>query len=754
MQSAIDFGKNFLTQYFSKKDADATSAFLSDDIIWITPNDIRHLKSVRYIREFLRESLEEDPKAYNVDIASIRSAPGLEPINITVYDVNLIPKHEESSVNLRVTLGMRQQGVGFSIVYVGMSRKYQRTDIEQIRSFADALPGGVMTLTVLGNDIRVMYVNGWFLDKLDEDEAVIYERMDQSVFYMMPDEDQKRMATLVSEMASLKHPKPLAMQVSFLNKEGLRLSKEELNQSDAKGKAQYTFPCHMSICAPYKDGSRTILYLMFDELSDVVQENERERKKAEKVRKDLEKKLQEASDQSGMTALREELEQTKAAMQEELEQTRAALEAELNQAKAELEEARSMANEEAEAAAVLIKTKLEQAATEQQQAVETAKKQLTDQYAQVWKEEKDRQVKAKEELQRQLDAAAKAAEAAEERAKEAEASKEAKEAAAAKEEKAYQDRILKLEWKVNGIEKEAREAQEKLQEQLTKDKEEALQQAETAAKEREAAITGEKDAELQKVREQLGELEGTILRQQRELSRQETALSQRETEQRILSKEKDKSIRRMQSLLQGQMGSIQSALKAAKGENRSQDLHRQIDKMAEAATALPGYIQDLAEISVINPNERTNRQEMPFSLRSCLDLVRLVIWPQCRKKGIAFSVEMTEGMPDQVVGAKAGLELAFLCILENAIENTANGGQITLTASADAPVRGRVYYHFLIVDNGSGISEDKLPVLFDQPESELAIAKKVMSTMGGSIQVRSKEGEGTSFEVRVSLAVQ
>lgn len=112
---------------------------------------------------------------------------------------------------------------------------------------------------------------------------------------------------------------------------------------------------------------------------------------------------------------------------------------------------------------------------------------------------------------------------------------------------------------------------------------------------------------------------------------------------------------------------------------------------------------------------------------------------------------MTEGMPDAVIGGKAGLELAFLCILENAVENTASGGTITLTASSDAPVRGSAYYHFRIEDNGCGISEDRLPVLFDQPENELSIARKVIGTMGGSIQVRSRLGEGASFEIRVNL---
>ena len=715
MQSAIDFGKNFLTQYFTKKDADATSAFLSDDIIWITPNEIRHLKNVRSIREFLRESLQEDPKAYTVDIAALHSAPGLEPITVTVFDVNLIPKHEESSVNMRVTLALRQQGTGYVIAYVGMSRKFLRTDVEQIRGFSDALPAGIMTLSVLGSDIRVMYASGWFYEHLGLDEAICYERMDQNPFFMLAEEDQKRMVTLVSEMGTLKRPKPLGMEVT-------------LQHDDRKTK----YPCHMSIGAAYKDGSRTILYLLFDEIGDLVHERERDKRKAEKARKDLEKQIETLREENGL---------------QKAEEIR-------KKAEEEVAETKRIAEEESSAAMKLIQTKLEQAAKDQKKAVEEARQKVTKQFTDSWKQEKKKHAEERSTLQAERDTARE--EAGKYKSDLEKLQKEFEELQAQKEkaEKDYQDRILKLQWELSGTQKKADADREELEKTLTKDKEDALLTAQQKAQEEKTQLEKEKDQLLQTERDRKAELEGMVLRQQKELSRQETALQQRETEQQILAKEKDKSILRMQSLLQGQMGSIQSAARAAKEEKRPEQLHRQVDKIAAAAASMPEYVRDLAAISGLNPNERSPLAESSFSVRSCLDLVRLVIWPQCRQKGIVFSVEMTEGMPDQVTGGKAGLELAFLCILENAIENTASGGKITLAASADQPVRGSAYYHFCITDNGQGISEDKLPILFDQPESELAIARKVMSTMGGSIQVRSKAGEGASFEIHVSLAVK
>lgn len=708
MQSAIDFGKNFLNSFFNKKDVDAVSTFLADDIIWITPNEIRHLRSVRSIHEFLREAIQEDPKVYNVDIASIRSAPGLETTTIAVFDVNLIPKHEESSINIRCTLALHREGVGFEIVYVGMSRKYLRTDVEQIRGFAEALPCGVMTLTTQGNDIRVMYVNGWFFRKLGMEEAAVYERMDQNAFFMLKQEDQKRMITLTGEMSVLKKPKPLSMQVTLLDKDG-----------------KNAIPCHMSVNAAYKDGSRTVLYLIFDEISDVMQQVERDRKKEARLQKE---KLAEKAGSSGKNSA------------ESME----AIEA---RAREQVEEAVRLAKAESEAAEKLIKDKLGQAEKEKKAAVEKTRRSVSDQFSKAWKEEKEKHAESLASLEKELAAAQKAAEEAAAARKALEEKLSALETRKQQSEREYQDRILKLEWEVSGAKKKAQEDLKDWQKQLEDEKEAVRrEESEKAAEERETLRNG-----LEQEKKRKAELEGTVLGLQKDLSRTELSLKKKETDQRVLSKEKDKSILRMESLLQGQMGSIQSAARMSRGERNPDKLREQMEKIVKTAASMPDYMSDLAAIAKLNPNERMPAAQDHFSLKSCLDLVRLVIWPRCRQKGIIFSVEMTEGMPDAVIGGKAGLELAFLCILENAVENTASGGTITLTASSDAPVRGSAYYHFRIEDNGCGISEDRLPVLFDQPENELSIARKVIGTMGGSIQVRSRLGEGASFEIRVNL---
>ena len=78
---------------------------------------------------------------------------------------------------------------------------------------------------------------------------------------------------------------------------------------------------------------------------------------------------------------------------------------------------------------------------------------------------------------------------------------------------------------------------------------------------------------------------------------------------------------------------------------------------------------------------------------------------------------------------------------------------------------GMIRYRFIIRDTGLGISEEYLPHIFDSFTREqrttinrvqgtglgLAITAKVVELMGGTINVKSKLGEGSEFTVELEL---
>ena len=97
-------------------------------------------------------------------------------------------------------------------------------------------------------------------------------------------------------------------------------------------------------------------------------------------------------------------------------------------------------------------------------------------------------------------------------------------------------------------------------------------------------------------------------------------------------------------------------------------------------------------------------------------------------------------------------------LVGNAFRHTPAGGTITLSG-ARAPGGGVT---FSVADTGAGIEPELLPHVFDRftkgRDSRgsglgLAIARDLVAAHGGTIDVRSEPGSGTTFEVRVPAEI-
>jgi PAS domain S-box-containing protein len=144
----------------------------------------------------------------------------------------------------------------------------------------------------------------------------------------------------------------------------------------------------------------------------------------------------------------------------------------------------------------------------------------------------------------------------------------------------------------------------------------------------------------------------------------------------------------------------------------------------------------------------------PIALDELLDAVVELHQEEAAQRGVAVRRAPAEA-PVLALGDREKLRQVFVNLLVNAIEATPAGGSIELSARA-AGGRARVE----IRDTGQGIAEEDLSRLFDpffttKPGGTglgLSIVRKILEQHGGSIELRSRVGEGTTSAVELPAA--
>jgi signal transduction histidine kinase len=132
-----------------------------------------------------------------------------------------------------------------------------------------------------------------------------------------------------------------------------------------------------------------------------------------------------------------------------------------------------------------------------------------------------------------------------------------------------------------------------------------------------------------------------------------------------------------------------------------------------------------------------------------------IVEPEAEEKGVKVSLIEHEDVP-LIMGDAEFLRSVFSNLFINALQAMeGKGGKLTVRIS---PSDDGKYVQFEIADTGSGIAKENLEKIFEPYFSTketgtglgLAIAHKVVEAHhGGTIEVESKEGEGTKFVVKL-----
>ncbi len=138
-------------------------------------------------------------------------------------------------------------------------------------------------------------------------------------------------------------------------------------------------------------------------------------------------------------------------------------------------------------------------------------------------------------------------------------------------------------------------------------------------------------------------------------------------------------------------------------------------------------------------------------LRQVLEDIRLLLEPGLRRQKVSLVSEL--GKEDLVAKVdEPKLRQVLINLIQNAAESMEHGGEITLRASAFTENGGVI---LAVQDNGPGISEANQRRIFDPFFTTkfggtglgLAISRSIVEQHGGTLQVQSEPGEGTTFYI-------
>ena len=192
-----------------------------------------------------------------------------------------------------------------------------------------------------------------------------------------------------------------------------------------------------------------------------------------------------------------------------------------------------------------------------------------------------------------------------------------------------------------------------------------------------------------------------------------------------------------------------------------------LDKISASSAHLLNLINDVLDMSRIESG-RMELVEERASLTEVVDAVAAIVEPQAAARGLRFTVDASGVTCRSVLTDRTRLSQVLLNLLSNAVKFTPAGGSVSLSVKqAESPVdAARVQTEFWVEDTGIGMSEEFLGRIFDSFEREdservrktegtglgMAIVKRIVDGMGGSIEVRSEKNVGSCFHVTLDLA--
>ncbi len=256
-------------------------------------------------------------------------------------------------------------------------------------------------------------------------------------------------------------------------------------------------------------------------------------------------------------------------------------------------------------------------------------------------------------------------------------------------------------------------------------------------------------------------LQNEVQRRTEELEKETQRVKKFAVKARKANEAKSEFLANMSHEIRTPMNAILGYIELLKEKDLDEESCEFLEIIQSSGNLLLNIINDILDYSKVDAG-KLEITPVSFSPKKEFEILSQYFQIDCQKKDLRFDVNIDNNLPEQLHGDIFRIKQVALNLLSNAVKFTPAKKGINFNIG---------YRHqeliFTVRDEGKGIPKEHLSTIFDafsQGESSttrtyggtglgLTISKRLVDLMGGTLSLKSKEGEGTVFIFNIPVSL-